>query len=307
MAMFLKLEASSVENTKIQSTPGIPDFMDWNQITSLPLFWKPFHSLTFTIARHHPGAGHLRPDHRRRDVQAPRRRHLFRHHHPGRRRDPDHPDRRTAGLHRRHQRHDRPAHAEGLGHPARPRQDRAVLLRGRLPVRLHLHRPVHPALQARPHPGRDARQGGPRPLLRLQRRQLQDLRLLRRRRVRRDRRRHVRAQGRLHVAVLCRHRAVDRNGDLHRGRRPALDPRRGLRHAAGQFRQDQPVGILPANCGCSGSAACSSRSCSPSRTASPASGSDYVQPRIDRLFSSRKPKSGNGWTDNSVADGAPAE
>src|SRR6266545_425546 len=50
MAMFLKLEASSPENTKIQSTPGIPDFMDWNQITSLPLFWKPFNSLTFTIA-----------------------------------------------------------------------------------------------------------------------------------------------------------------------------------------------------------------------------------------------------------------
>jgi urea transport system permease protein len=24
--------------------------MDWNQITSLPLFWQPFHSLTFTIA-----------------------------------------------------------------------------------------------------------------------------------------------------------------------------------------------------------------------------------------------------------------
>src|SRR5665647_2741765 len=49
MAMYLKLEASSVENTKIQSTPGIPDFMDWNQITSLPMFWKPFHSLTFTV------------------------------------------------------------------------------------------------------------------------------------------------------------------------------------------------------------------------------------------------------------------
>ncbi|HEY0121647.1 MAG TPA: urea ABC transporter permease subunit UrtC [Rhizobium sp.] len=49
MAMFLKLEASSVENTKIQSTPGIPDFMDWNQITQLPYFWRPFHSLTFTI------------------------------------------------------------------------------------------------------------------------------------------------------------------------------------------------------------------------------------------------------------------
>jgi urea transport system permease protein len=49
MAMYLKLEASSVANTKIQSTPGIPDFMDWNQLTELPLFWQPFHSLTFTI------------------------------------------------------------------------------------------------------------------------------------------------------------------------------------------------------------------------------------------------------------------
>src|ERR1700728_5229060 len=49
MAMYLKLEASSVANTKIQSTPGIPDFMDWNQVTQLPLFWQPFHSLTFTV------------------------------------------------------------------------------------------------------------------------------------------------------------------------------------------------------------------------------------------------------------------
>src|SRR5436305_15320172 len=49
MAMFLKLEASSVANTKIQSTPGIPDFMDWNQITSLPLFWKPFQSFPLTL------------------------------------------------------------------------------------------------------------------------------------------------------------------------------------------------------------------------------------------------------------------
>lgn len=48
MAMFLKLEASDPESTKIQSTPGIPDFMDWNQITSLPWFWEPFHSLSFT-------------------------------------------------------------------------------------------------------------------------------------------------------------------------------------------------------------------------------------------------------------------
>src|ERR1700746_1914897 len=49
MAMCLKLEASSVANTKIQSTPGIPDFMDWNQLTALPFFWKPFKSLVFAL------------------------------------------------------------------------------------------------------------------------------------------------------------------------------------------------------------------------------------------------------------------
>src|SRR5215471_18431943 len=49
MAAFLKLEASSVANTKIQSTPGIPDFMDWNQLTELPFFWVPFKSLSFSL------------------------------------------------------------------------------------------------------------------------------------------------------------------------------------------------------------------------------------------------------------------
>ncbi|OZA87326.1 MAG: urea ABC transporter permease subunit UrtC, partial [Azorhizobium sp. 39-67-5] len=49
MAMFLKLEASSVANTKIQSTPGIPDFMDWNQLTQIPFFWVPFKSLPFAL------------------------------------------------------------------------------------------------------------------------------------------------------------------------------------------------------------------------------------------------------------------
>jgi urea transport system permease protein len=49
MAAFLKLEASSVANTKIQSTPGIPDFMDWNQLTELPFFWVPFKSLPFAL------------------------------------------------------------------------------------------------------------------------------------------------------------------------------------------------------------------------------------------------------------------
>src|SRR5471030_3540116 len=49
MAMFLKLEASTPAATKIQTTPGIPDFMDWNQLTQLPAFWQPFHSFSFTL------------------------------------------------------------------------------------------------------------------------------------------------------------------------------------------------------------------------------------------------------------------
>ncbi|WP_307704189.1 urea ABC transporter permease subunit UrtC [Variovorax paradoxus] len=50
MAMFLKLEASDPITTKIQSTPGIPDFMDWNQITELPALWQPFKSLPLSLA-----------------------------------------------------------------------------------------------------------------------------------------------------------------------------------------------------------------------------------------------------------------
>ena len=49
MAMFLKLEASDPASTSIQSTPGIPDFMDWNQLKELPGFWVPFKSLVFTV------------------------------------------------------------------------------------------------------------------------------------------------------------------------------------------------------------------------------------------------------------------
>ncbi|MBB3000153.1 urea ABC transporter permease subunit UrtC [Paraburkholderia tropica] len=49
MAMFLKLEASDPAATRTQTTPGIPDFMDWNQLTALPAWWKPFHYLPFSI------------------------------------------------------------------------------------------------------------------------------------------------------------------------------------------------------------------------------------------------------------------
>ncbi len=49
MAMFLKLEASDPVSTAIQTTPGIPDFMDWNQLTAIPWFWEPFKSLPLTL------------------------------------------------------------------------------------------------------------------------------------------------------------------------------------------------------------------------------------------------------------------
>lgn len=39
MAMHLKLRASD----------GLPDFMGWNNVESLPWIWVPFHSLTFTL------------------------------------------------------------------------------------------------------------------------------------------------------------------------------------------------------------------------------------------------------------------
>lgn len=41
MAMFLKLEASA---------PNLPDFMVWSSVEKLPLWWHPFHSLSFTLA-----------------------------------------------------------------------------------------------------------------------------------------------------------------------------------------------------------------------------------------------------------------
>ncbi len=56
MAMFLKLEASDPITTKIQSTPGIPDFMDWNQITELPTLWLPFKSLPLSACAGGAGA-----------------------------------------------------------------------------------------------------------------------------------------------------------------------------------------------------------------------------------------------------------
>jgi urea transport system permease protein len=55
----------------------------------------------------------------------------------------------------------------------------------------------------------------------------------------------VLAAGGLHVAQLRGHRAVDRDGDLRRRRRAHEPGRRGLRHAAGERRQDLFLRELP--------------------------------------------------------------
>ena len=45
MAMALKLRTVPVHTGKT----GLPDFMVWNNVETLPWFWEPFYSLTFTI------------------------------------------------------------------------------------------------------------------------------------------------------------------------------------------------------------------------------------------------------------------
>jgi urea transport system permease protein len=57
MAAFLKLEAArniasekGSDQIRALTTVGLPDFMDWNQITELPYIWYPFRSFTLTLA-----------------------------------------------------------------------------------------------------------------------------------------------------------------------------------------------------------------------------------------------------------------
>lgn len=56
LAAFLKLEAArnianeaGTDQINALTTVGLPDFMDWNQITELPWFWYPFKSLPLTF------------------------------------------------------------------------------------------------------------------------------------------------------------------------------------------------------------------------------------------------------------------
>ncbi len=50
MAMALKLRTIPIQT----GANGLPDFMVWNNVKTLPWFWEPFHSYTFTIVA---GAG----------------------------------------------------------------------------------------------------------------------------------------------------------------------------------------------------------------------------------------------------------
>src|SRR6185436_17668338 len=45
MGMHLMLEIG----TQSVYQNVLPDFMVWNQVTELPLFWRPFYSATFTV------------------------------------------------------------------------------------------------------------------------------------------------------------------------------------------------------------------------------------------------------------------
>jgi urea transport system permease protein len=56
IAAFLKLEAArtiaaeaGTDQVKALTTVGLPDFMDWNQITELPRLWYPFKSFPLTL------------------------------------------------------------------------------------------------------------------------------------------------------------------------------------------------------------------------------------------------------------------
>ena len=127
LAMFLKLEASTPEATAIQSTPGIPGLHGLEPNHQPALVLGALQQLPRGGDRRASGPGCLRLHHRRGHVQATRERGLLRDHHAGDRRHHDHPDHRSTGLHRRHQRHNRPAHVARLGHPHRAGQDHPLL------------------------------------------------------------------------------------------------------------------------------------------------------------------------------------
>ena len=61
----------------------LPDFMVWNQVKELPLFWKPFYSFPAADPRRHPGADALRAGLWLSRVSKPHQRRLLCDHHAG--------------------------------------------------------------------------------------------------------------------------------------------------------------------------------------------------------------------------------
>jgi len=284
---------------------GHSDFMDWNQITQLPFFWKPFHSFPFYDPCDHPGAGVLFPHHRRRDVQAPCRWRIFRDHHPGGRGHSDDPDRRAAGytggingitdLRTLHGWDIRTDHAKFILYFVE-----VVLLFGCIGaaqfIRLTKLGRILVAMREQKIASASPATAS----------QFQDLRFLRGGDLCLDRRRDVHAGGRFHVAVF-----VGIVPSIEMVIYTAVGGRMSIFGAIYgtllvNFAKNQPVGIVPATLAVSASARCSSPWCWRFRMACQESEGSRSAPRR-RLMSSRKPKSGNGWTDGSVADGAPAE
>ena len=288
MAMFLKLEASSPENQD-QSTPAFQ--ISWTGIRSPNCLSSGSHSrLTLTVV---PSWCRSSPSSWRCDVQAASQRRSLLHHQAiaailtilivG------------PGLHRHYQRHDGPAPLKGWD--LRPDHARSLFLRGSLPVGCifiaqfvrHRARCVKWRCEKR-----TVRR-------RLQRRH-QDLALCVAAIFPRSTA-YVSTSGRfMSPSLSASHRQDD---DLYRGGRPA-DPGAVygtmlVNFAKTSLSESFPelwlfglgglfiAVVLAFPNGLAGI------------------WGDYVQPRIDRLINSRKPKAGHGWTDSSVADGAPAE
>ena len=245
MAMFLKLEASDPEATKIQSTPGIPDFMDWNQITELPSFWVPFKSFPFALA-----AVIVVPTLLAWIVSFA----MFK--------------RRVGGVYFAIITQavaliltvliiGQQGYTGGvngmtdlktlLGWDTRTDSAKYILYYvcvGMLVLSIVVCRWIQTSKLGTLAAGH-ARQGRPRALLGLRRGRLPHLRLLPSGSVVRHWRSPVHAAGGFHVTQLRRHRAFDRDGDFRGGWRSHESGGRRVRHAARQRRENLLLGKLP--------------------------------------------------------------
>ena len=258
------------------------------------------------VGRDHRGAGVLRPHRRRGDVQAPGRRRLFRDHHPGDRRHPDHPDRRPAGY---------TGGINGITdlrtlHGWDIRTDHAKIILYFVDVACCSAALASPSSSA------------PRKLGRI---------LV----AMRDKEDRVRFSGysvaNFKIFAFCVAAVFAAIGGAmfalevgfmspsFVGIVPSiemviytavggrhLDPRRDLRHAAGQLRQDQPVGILSRTLAVRPRRPVHRRGAGlPGRSRRNLARLCAAAHRPDAGVA--QGKAGKGWTDGSVADGAPAE